>query len=195
MDPVLFVTLALVVFITPVTSSTSGLKKVPKTQILGFDWKNCGAPDAPAVLKTLTVSPDPIVIPGDLQASASGSTTVELSAPLAVNVTLEKEVAGFWVKVPCVEEVGSCHYEDLCDLLTQLVPPGQDCPEPLHTYGLPCRCPFKAGSYSLPESDFYLPFMDLPSWLTNGNYRLQGVLGLQDKQLGCLQVSLSLRSD
>ncbi|XP_034399984.1 ganglioside GM2 activator [Cyclopterus lumpus] len=195
MDRVLFVTLSLVVFITPVTSSTSGLRSVTKAQILGFEWKNCGAPEAPAVLKTLTVSPDPISIPGDLQASASGTTSVELAAPLAVNVTLEKEVAGFWVKVPCVEEVGSCHYKDVCDLLTQLIPPGQDCPEPLHTYGLPCRCPFKAGSYSLPPSDFDLPVMDLPSWLTNGDYRVQGVLGSRDRELGCLKLSLSLRSD
>ncbi len=67
-------------------------------------------------------------------------------APHQVNVTLEKEVAGFWVHVPCVEELGSCHYQDACDILNQLIPPGQDCPEPLHTYGLPCHCPFKAVS-------------------------------------------------
>ncbi|XP_068427006.1 ganglioside GM2 activator [Clinocottus analis] len=193
MGRVLCVTLVLVVFITAVTS-TSGLKSVTKTQVLGFDWKNCGAPEAPAVLKTLTVSPDPISIPGALQASASGATSVELAAPLAVNVTLEKEVAGFWVRVPCLEDLGSCHYEDVCELLTLLTPPGQDCPEPLHTYGLPCRCPFGAGSYSLPLSDFELPVVELPSWLTNGNYRVIGVLGSGDAALGCLKLSLSLRS-
>ncbi|XP_070818813.1 ganglioside GM2 activator [Chaetodon trifascialis] len=191
---ILTVTLSLVAVITQVNCSSSAWKRVTTTQILGFDWKNCGQPDDPAVLKTLTVSPDPISIPGDLTASASGSTSVELSAPLSLNVTLEKEVAGFWVKVPCVEELGSCHYPDVCDVLDQLIPPGQDCPEPLHTYGLPCRCPFKAGSYSLPQSDFYLPNMDLPYWLTNGNYRVQGVLGSEDKELGCVQVALSLHS-
>ncbi|KAK3535164.1 hypothetical protein QTP70_004817 [Hemibagrus guttatus] len=61
----------------------------------------------------------------------------------ALNVTLEKEVAGFWVKVPCVDELGSCHYQDICEILNQLIPPGQSCPEPLHTYALPCHCPFK----------------------------------------------------
>ncbi|TNN61053.1 Ganglioside GM2 activator [Liparis tanakae] len=201
MDLVFFVTLSLVV-LTPVTSrtsglsSTSGLRSVKKVQLRGFAWRDCGGPEAPAVLRTLTVAPDPICIPGALQASASGATALELEAPLAVNVTLEKEVAGFWVRVPCVEEVGSCHYDDLCDLLTQLVPPGQDCPEPLHTYGLPCHCPFKAGSYSLPLSDFSLPVMDLPSWLTNGAYRVHAVLGGrdQDRELGCLQLSLSLHS-
>lgn len=58
---------------------------VCRGQILGFDWKNCGQPDAPAVLKSLELSPDPINIPGDLKASASGSTSVELSAPLSVS--------------------------------------------------------------------------------------------------------------
>ncbi|XP_055368449.1 ganglioside GM2 activator isoform X1 [Betta splendens] len=165
-----------------------------EVEILGFDWKNCGKDDDPAVMKSLTLSPDPIQIPGDLNASASGSTSVELKAPLCVNVTLEKEVAGFWVKVPCVEQMGSCHYPNVCDLLNQLIPPGQNCPEPLHTYGLPCHCPFKAGSYFLPQSDFSLPNMDLPYWLTNGKYRVQGVLGCEQQELGCLLLTLALHS-
>ncbi|CAL8358149.1 unnamed protein product [Merluccius merluccius] len=177
-------------FVVPV--QTRSHNKTVK--LYGFDWKNCGPPDAPAVLRTLTLSPDPILVPGDLTASASGSTTVPLASPLSLNLTLEREVAGFWVKIPCVDEVGSCHYPDVCSLLDQLIPPGQDCPQPLPTYGLPCRCPFKAGTYSLPESDFYLPDVDLPYWLTNGHYRVQGLLGAQDKELACLKVALSLHS-
>ncbi|XP_076148130.1 ganglioside GM2 activator-like [Alosa pseudoharengus] len=163
-------------------------------QLVGFAWKNCGSPDDPAVMKTLSISPDPISVPGNLMASATGTTSVALIAPVSVNVTLEKEVAGFWVKIPCLEEIGSCHYPNACDLLDQLVPPGQDCPEPLHTYGLPCHCPFKAGDYTLPQSEFYLPDIDLPFWLTNGDYRVQGILGANGKELGCLKVSLSIHS-
>lgn len=54
-------------------------------QVSNFDWKNCWKPDAPALLKSLTVSPDPIAIPGELTAAASGSTSVELDAPLSVS--------------------------------------------------------------------------------------------------------------
>lgn len=187
--------LAVVLALTEVNCTKPGFRKVKKAQVLGFDWKNCGKPDAPAVLKSLTVSPDPISIPGDLMASASGSTTVELDSPLSLSVVLEKEVAGFWVKIPCLDDLGSCHYDDACDLLNQVIPPGQDCPEPLHSYGLPCHCPFKAGSYSLPQSDFYLPDMDLPYWLTNGHYRVQGVLGSDGNELGCLKIALALHSD
>ncbi|KAL4631525.1 ganglioside GM2 activator [Arapaima gigas] len=164
------------------------------TQLLRFSWKNCGPPDSPAVLKILTISPDPIVMPGDLTVEAAGRTSVMLRSMLRVNLTLEKEVAGFWVKVPCLDEIGSCVYPDVCQLLNMVVPPGQDCPEPLHTYGLPCHCPFKAGDYSLPKSDFYLPNVDLPNWLTNGNYRAQVFLSNQQKDVGCLKVSFSLQT-
>lgn len=51
------------------------------------------------------------------------------------------------------------------------------------------------GSYLLPQSQFYLPYMDLPYWLTNGDYRVQGLLGREGKELGCVKVSLSIRSE
>lgn len=51
------------------------------------------------------------------------------------------------------------------------------------------------GSYSLPQSQFSLPHMDLPYWLTNGDYRVQGVLGAGGKELGCVKISLSIHSE
>uniref|UniRef100_A0A3B4BGQ3 MD-2-related lipid-recognition domain-containing protein n=1 Tax=Periophthalmus magnuspinnatus TaxID=409849 RepID=A0A3B4BGQ3_9GOBI len=170
------------------------IRLIKSMQVLGFEWKNCGKPDDPAVLNTLNVAPDPISIPGQLKADASGRTAVELISPLALNMTIEKAVAGFWVKIPCVDDMGSCHYSDACDVLNMLVPPGQDCPEPLHAYGLPCRCPFKAGLYSLPPSDFFIPNLDLPYWLTNGKYRARGMLGQDGAELGCLELGLTIHS-
>ncbi|MGH0167594.1 UNVERIFIED_CONTAM: hypothetical protein FKN15_073557 [Acipenser sinensis] len=158
--------------------------KVPCVDELG----SCHYSDACQILDTLTPPgqdcPEPLHTYG-----------IPCRCPFkAVNVTLEKEVTGFWVKVPCVDELGSCHYSDACQILDTLTPPGQDCPEPLHTYGIPCRCPFKAGDYSLPDSDFYLPNVDLPYWLTNGNYKVVGVLGSAGQELGCLKLTFSLHS-
>uniref|UniRef100_A0A8C0XQG7 MD-2-related lipid-recognition domain-containing protein n=1 Tax=Castor canadensis TaxID=51338 RepID=A0A8C0XQG7_CASCN len=110
-----------------------------------------------------------------------------------VELSVEKEVAGFWVKIPCVEQLGSCTYEDFCDLLDSFIPPGQSCPEPLHTYGLPCHCPFKEGTYSLPTSDFTLPDLELPGWLSTGNYRIQSVLSSGGKRLACVKIAASLK--
>lgn len=54
-------------------------------QVSGFSWKNCGQPDDPAVLNSLSLAPDPIFIPGMLTASASGSTSVPLESTLSVS--------------------------------------------------------------------------------------------------------------
>lgn len=62
-----------------------------------------------------------------------------------VELIIEKKVANFWIKVPCMSHV-RCIFEDICQLLDFIIPPGQPCPEPLHTYGLPCHCPLKAVS-------------------------------------------------
>ncbi|XP_012513712.1 PREDICTED: ganglioside GM2 activator [Propithecus coquereli] len=167
--------------------------RVHLKQLGSFSWDNCDEGKDPAVIKSLTLEPDPIVVPGNVTISAQGKTTVALSSPLTVELTVEKEVAGFWVKIPCVEQIGSCTYEDFCDVLDTLIPPGEPCPEPLHTYGLPCHCPFKDGTYSLPKSDFTVPDLELPSWLSTGNYRVESILSSSGKRLGCVKIAASLK--
>lgn len=54
-------------------------------QVWGFSWQDCDKPNDPARLKTLNISPDPIPIPGQLTAYASGTTSVELASPLSVS--------------------------------------------------------------------------------------------------------------
>ncbi|XP_066471866.1 ganglioside GM2 activator [Tiliqua scincoides] len=161
-------------------------------QVQNFAWSNCGPSSNPSIVRTLFLSPDPIVIPGELTVNVVASTTLALEAPLKAEVVLEKKLGEMWLKLPCVEDVGSCTYPDFCATLDSVIPPGQQCPEPLQSYGIPCHCPFKAGTYSLPPSIFYIPNMDLPSFLTNGDYKLQLILSNGDQQMGCLKMSFSL---
>ncbi|XP_034961588.1 ganglioside GM2 activator isoform X1 [Zootoca vivipara] len=165
------------------------------TKIQNFAWQNCGPSSDPAVIRSLSISPDPISMPGDVTVSVAAATTVALTSPLKGEVVLEKKIGDMWIKVPCVDELGSCTYDDLCAKLDQAIPPGQPCPEPMQTYGIPCHCPFRAGSYNLPSSTFYIPTLDLPPMLTNGDYRFKVVLSNGDQQLGCLKLSLSLHSE
>ncbi|XP_054982581.1 ganglioside GM2 activator [Sorex araneus] len=159
----------------------------------GFSWDNCDEGKDPAVVRSLTLEPDPIAVPGNVTISVETKTAVALSSPLKLELTVEKEVAGFWVKIPCVEQLGSCTYEDVCNTLAMLVPPGQPCPEPLRSYGLPCHCPVKAGTYTLPRSDFLLPDLELPSWLSSGHYRVHSVLSQGGQRLGCLKLAAALK--
>lgn len=63
------------------------------------------------------------------------------------------------------------------------------------------RCPltcdplaFPQGTYSLPKSVITLPHLDLPSWLTTGNYRIQNILSSGEKRLGCFKIEVSLEA-
>ncbi|XP_073669936.1 ganglioside GM2 activator-like [Paramisgurnus dabryanus] len=163
-------------------------------QVFGISWKNCGKQSNPVQMKTLKFSPDPISIPGKLTAEASVTTSAALTSPLSVDVTLKRRTIGFWITIPCRGQIGSCRYPNVCDLLDQLISPGQDCPEPLHTYGLPCHCPFIAADYAFPPLDFNISKIEFPSFLTNGNYNVQGVLKSADVEMGCFEISFSLQS-
>uniref|UniRef100_A0A8D2H523 MD-2-related lipid-recognition domain-containing protein n=1 Tax=Urocitellus parryii TaxID=9999 RepID=A0A8D2H523_UROPR len=142
-------------------------------QLGSFSWDNCDEGKDPAVIKSLMLEPDPIVVPGNVTVSVEGKTSVPLTSPQKVELTVEKEVAGFWVKIPCVEQLGSCTYEDFCDVLNTVIPPGESCPEPLHTCGLPC----------------HLRDLELPSWLSTGNYHMESVLssGRKRARLACVR--------
>ncbi|KAJ7316379.1 hypothetical protein JRQ81_002541 [Phrynocephalus forsythii] len=164
------------------------------TKVDSFQWANCGPPSDPAVIRSLSVNPCPIEIPGKVMVSASVSSSVAIEAPVQANVTLEKRLGQIWIKIPCVDKLGSCNYDDLCAMLDILISPGAPCPEPLLSYGIPCRCPFKAGTYNLPSSEFFIPNMDLPSFLTNGDYKMKAVLRNGDEELACIQLSCSLKA-
>ncbi|KFZ69169.1 Ganglioside GM2 activator, partial [Podiceps cristatus] len=154
----------------------------------GFAWENCGDGKDPVVLQNLSVAPDPITIPGSLRISAAVSSSRAVSSPL------KKALGDLWIQLPCIDQLGSCTYNDVCTILDNLIPPGTTCPEPLHTYGIPCHCPFKAGSYRLPDSDFPLPDVELPSWMTNGNYRVQATVSSGEEELACIKLTFSLQS-
>lgn len=63
---------------------------------------------------------------------------------LQVSLVVEKALGDLWVQLPCIDQLGSCTYNDVCTIIDNLIPPGTPCPEPLLTYGIPCHCPFKA---------------------------------------------------
>ncbi|NXL83163.1 SAP3 protein, partial [Alectura lathami] len=163
-------------------------------QVGGFSWEDCGDGKDPIVLQSLSVTPDPIRIPGTLRVSAAVTSSNALTSPLKAVVVVEKALGDLWVQLPCIDQLGSCTYDDICSNLDNIIPPGTPCPEPLLTYNIPCHCPFKAGSYSLPASDFDLPDIELPSFMTNGNYRVRVAVSSKEQELACVKLAFSLWS-
>lgn len=59
-----------------------------KLKNLQFSWNDCSPKENSAVLKSLQVSPDPIVIPGNISIGFELDSNVNLTSPSPVIITL-----------------------------------------------------------------------------------------------------------
>jgi ganglioside GM2 activator len=99
---------------------------------------------------------------------------------------MEKKVAGFYIKVPCVDNVGSCTYGDLCKVWADA------CPKYFSKYGIPCTCPIPPNSYAVPDAVIGITGK-VPS-IIDGEFRLTGDIGSSAGHLGCIQLTINLKS-
>lgn len=162
---------------------------------LQFSWGNCSSTSsALAKINNASISPDPIPLPGNITASAGVTLTETLKAPLKAEITLKKKlpILGY-TTLPCIDNVGSCTYDDLC----ALIPPQTECSPPFSTYHIPCQCPFPAGTYYLPPYNIQLPSAgSIPSFLTDGDYYGQATLiDAAGKEVGCYDAYVSLKEE
>jgi len=98
---------------------------------------------------------------------------------------MEKKVAGFFVKVPCVDNVGSCTYGDLCKDWAE------NCPKYFAKYGIPCTCPIPPNTYTIDNAVIDVK-SSLPS-IINGDYRLTGnLVSATAGHLACIQIIATL---
>ena len=98
---------------------------------------------------------------------------------------MEKKVAGFYVKLPCIDNVGSCTYGDICKIWAQA------CTSQFEKYGLPCNCPFPAKTYTVSDVGVAIT-ANLPG-IADGEYRITGnLVSASAGHIGCLQVIVNL---
>jgi len=73
---------------------------------------------------------------------------------------MEKNVAGAFVKVPCIDNVGSCIYGNICKDWAKA------CPKYSEKYGLSCNCPFPVNICSV--SDVIVDVTETLPWGPTG---------------------------
>jgi ganglioside GM2 activator len=99
---------------------------------------------------------------------------------------MEKKVAGFYIKVPCIDNVGSCTYGDLCKDWADV------CPKYFSKYGIPCACPIPANTYTVPDIEFDITGKLPPG--ASGDLRVTANMNSPSAgHLGCLQVTINLQ--
>lgn len=99
---------------------------------------------------------------------------------------MEKKVGGFYVKVPCVDNVGSCNYGNICEAWAGA------CPKYFAKYGIPCTCPIPANTYTIPSTDIEIKG-SLPSIIA-GEFRVTADMASGSGHLGCIRLDLTLKS-
>ncbi|CAG5115764.1 unnamed protein product [Candidula unifasciata] len=152
-----------------------------KTQVNSFIWKNCGSSSDLLVVNALSVTPDPVSLPGTIGLKFDVTIQETFTAPLKLAVVLKKYEEFFWLTIPCIDDMGSCTYDDICPKLAKIT-----CPKQFGTT-IPCKCPFTKGRYSLPSSSFTVP-VHVPA----GKYLVQARLSYGSKAVNCIEITSTL---
>ncbi len=97
---------------------------------------------------------------------------------------LEKNITGRYIKIPCVDNIGSCTYTGICDAWAQV------CPQYFSNYSVPCTCPIPPKLYSIPDVSIEID-ATLPTILA-GEFRIAGTLNTGSTRIICLQAQISL---
>ena len=58
-------------------------------------------------VKSLTLSPDPIVIPGSVNVSLDATITADIEAPTELKLVVKKKEFGVFIEIPCIDNLGS----------------------------------------------------------------------------------------
>ncbi|CAF0836033.1 unnamed protein product [Adineta steineri] len=174
--------LSLLLFVSFYTVNTFGFTK---TIDLNLSWNNCGPNSDSIQLQSLSITPDPIRIPGGFNITGSASVALEIPTDVHVTVLLERKVGPFFVKVPCVDNFGSCNYGNACELWAEF------CPKYAARFGLPCECPIAANIYSVSNANIVVDKKVPPELL--GEYRATVDIGSSQNHLGCVNIDLSVK--
>jgi len=165
-------------------------KNETRPQLLqSFAWSTCSGPDALAVINKLVVS-EPLSIPGNVTITLDSYLSRLIESPLKVEVHISRKVGFIWIDVPCIDNIGSCLYEDICTAIP--FPPDAPCPEPFISLGFPCHCPFPQGAYMAEKRTVHIPGENIPHFLTKGHYTVRVQAFSNDEEVVCLSARFDL---
>ena len=94
-------------------------------------------------------------------------------------------VGGLHIKVPCINDVGSCTYSDACSRWTNV------CPKDLGQNNILCSCPIPPNNYTVNNIPIFINATHESAY--SGDYRVTGNLSSPSLgHIGCLQFRASI---
>ncbi len=118
--------LALLAFESTLISAKFNINKIlAKYETRESSLTNCGPDTDPLKITSLYLQPSTLSLPGTIIAKGSARLNTNITGPLSVSLKIIKIIGHFKLEVPCVDNFGSCKYEDLCSLI---YPNNDGCP-------------------------------------------------------------------
>uniref|UniRef100_A0A0B7AIV1 MD-2-related lipid-recognition domain-containing protein n=1 Tax=Arion vulgaris TaxID=1028688 RepID=A0A0B7AIV1_9EUPU len=160
---------------------------VPENKSSGFSWSSCGPANQLVDIHNLSITPSPLYFPGKLNFGFDIVFHDSIASDAHVSATLLLQYStrsGVWIKIPCIGQIGSCTYNDVCALSQAIV-----CPDELKHRGIPCTCPINKGEYILPNFSVEVD----ASVFLSGNYQAKVVFNKTGTgQIACYQVHFTI---
>ncbi|XP_052797285.1 ganglioside GM2 activator-like [Mya arenaria] len=169
-----------------------------------FSWTNC-ASDSPLAINSLEIGPDPIVVPGELQISLSGSSSVVIGNS-SLSLSIKRDTWLGEIGIPCISNIGSCKYPNMCTLVDQMINEdwlgiaasvGRQIRDMLKTTGIDTShaCPQPPRSLTIDHASIHLP--EIPAALSifaAGDYhiRIEGVDDASQQMLLCVDARVTV---
>lgn len=183
MNGVLLTIIALSALLTLQTNAF--MSQLKDMYVTDFHISKCYSNDT----ESIAVEGVEIIIGPNMKVHVSGTLIAsrDLVAPITTEVVIKRSTWFGWFKIACVDNVGSCNFEDLCEFG---YPADEGCPPDFKEYNVPCRCPIKKGNYTLPST--MLDFMSESSVLS-GKYKGSVVMTHLDERLACYNMYFTLK--
>ncbi|XP_064598523.1 ganglioside GM2 activator-like [Liolophura sinensis] len=180
--------------------------KRQKREYSVLSWNDCGGPDKVLHIESLSISPMPVILPGVMRITSSAHSSATISAA-SLELTIKRSTFLGYITVPCISNVGSCTYDDMCTLVDTMERENwagisrqvsNQIRGFLQSAGISSTCPVPPSEINVTEYPFQMP--ELPSilnFLADGNYRVN--FRIRDRSshrvLGCFNVNMSLKKE
>ncbi|XP_064610003.1 ganglioside GM2 activator-like [Liolophura sinensis] len=159
--------------------------KAVDPRVTRWAWSSCGGTTDLVVVGNITVAPDPIKLPGTITVSVAAKIKQDIPDPIEAQLTIRKKLGILWITIPCIDNVGSCTYPGVCQMLEKVT-----CPAPVVSIGQNCRCPIKQsdGFYMQPSEFVINAGGDIPT----GDYQIEAKASHNGQSITCVNISFTI---
>ena len=166
-----------------------------------LQWSDCGSKEA--TIYEIDVKPMPILQPGEATLNFRMNLKRALNGKLKTTLNIVRSVSGVALPIRCYIAsgvyVGSCTYDDICDIIKSLLPnfTPDSCPASLAVYGIDCNCPFniKAGKVELLSEQLDLPdaSQSVATFLASGDFDIKMSASDAIGSYGCINFKFTVK--